>query len=292
MKDRGDSMEPVAECPSYEQVSAFVDGELAEDSPDYRHIVDCPECGKRLEAYSRIGERLSKELAGAVPAGLIDGIELELERERKRAALDSGTTPFRALLKIAALVALSLSAFFILTRAPSGGSGAKPALLADSRPPARFLGDASAHPESRAVRKQNGSQFGNDVNMRDFTPVDSNGTRVPVEFGGPAAAARNAAARIHPDVAQTWCVPSASKAAALFAEYAKMGGASAIKKVDRDGNTVLSCRLKKSSLVNLVRGMRANGCDLLSPAQPQPEQEAFAGKGDDMVSYRAVLVEE
>ncbi len=293
MSNPANKLDTTGGCPPFEQVSEFFDGELDKDSPAYHHITRCPECQQRLDAYAKIGESLSRELRGAVPAGLADGVVLELKRERKRAEWDSRPIPFRVFLRLAALVAASLVALFLLTRKglPGSETTEKSVLLADSKAPPKFMGDTprtSATATPTAKRKA--ARFGNNVEMKNFMPVDSSGVRSPVRFAPGNAVSKHPAVRINPVVSQTWCVDDTAKAEALFSKYAKQGAAPVTKEVDPSGNAVLSCRLKKQSLVKLVRGMLANGCDLLSPAQPQPEQNAFAGKGDDVVSYRAVLV--
>ena len=46
----------------------------------------------------------------------------------------------------------------------------------------------------------------------------------------------------------------------------------------------------KMQSVRFVRNCKALGCSLLSPVQPQPEQNRFAGHADSVIRYSATFI--
>ena len=52
----------------------------------------------------------------------------------------------------------------------------------------------------------------------------------------------------------------------------------------------LSFNATRMQSVKFVRACRLLGYSLLSPVQPQPEQNRFAGEADSMISYHADFV--
>ena len=59
----------------------------------------------------------------------------------------------------------------------------------------------------------------------------------------------------------------------------------------KNGNQFsVSFRGTKMQSVRFVRSCKAIGCSLLSPVQPQPEQDRFAGHADSMIRYSATFI--
>jgi hypothetical protein len=287
------------DCPSFEHVSAYSDGELASGTPEHEHIGKCPDCQSRLAAYEAIGAKLLDELGAMVPKGLVDGVMLEIDRGKRRSA-GSSVRPFRAFAKVAALFIVSAAVFVVLLPKRGGGKSAERSSTASSPAvpprPLAFLGDAtpSASPGAGVGGSKHGTGTvtGGNVDYSDFTPVDSSGTKTRPCFAGVSRDdVSETSVRIPSRVRQTWCVANISKAAKIFAGFAENAGVEVRRVSDADGNLILSCDITKKKLAELARELHSEGCKLLSPVQPQPEQTLFSGKSGDIVSYRAAFVE-
>jgi len=284
-------------CPSFESVGAYFDNELDPSSADYAHIAECAECRKRLEDYRGIADSLISELDAAVPAGLVGGIKLELKREELRGKSGS-VLPFKPLLRVAALVAVSSFAAFLLFRgnvAEHASHASPPAVAVADTPssPLVFLGDAKPSPEKSAAsasRKHEAETLDEGgLDYGSLTPVDSSGTKTDPR---PAVGENKPAATTEPiagEVKHTWSISDSNRAEKAFRRLAKGLGIAVFKDSDPYGNTILSCRTTKKNLVELTRRFHDEGFKLLSPAQPQPERTVFPGKASDSVSYQALL---
>ncbi len=59
------------ECPSYEDISAFFDGELDPSTSAYAHIEKCEKCREQLEAYKKVSDSFKEELKNSVPRRIV-----------------------------------------------------------------------------------------------------------------------------------------------------------------------------------------------------------------------------
>lgn len=274
------------DCPDYEDVSAFLDGELDPSSSVYNHIDSCEKCRKRVEEYRKINLSISKELASAVPdnyaANLVSSIKKRQAKENNIS--DKKLFPFHIIMKVAAIVIVSAVAFFIVSdRIKPEQNDFDPA----TAEPLVFLNKPDAVVKLSQLNLLNGNEKFPDsdsIDMNDLMNVsmgkqndndliNKDNTENPVAF-------------IHPEVSQAWSVDDLSEAETKISEFAEN-----VKFTeDRNGNVAFTLTLTKEELAEFVRKCKAAGFRLLSPVQPQPEQTTFAGKKDDKVSYNAVLI--
>ena len=95
------------------------------------------------------------------------------------------------------------------------------------------------------------------------------------------------------NVDQVWSVPtrSAFRAENLQKLIRSLGIPDGDVEFQKNGNQFsVSFRGTKMQSVRFVRSCKAIGCSLLSPVQPQPEQDRFAGHADSMIRYSATFI--
>jgi hypothetical protein len=92
-------------------------------------------------------------------------------------------------------------------------------------------------------------------------------------------------------VRQTWSVTNLAIAKKIFLASIPVNEKTNASE-NRNGDLILKVALTKKELAKLVRECSADGFKLLSPTQPQPEQNVFAGDSDTKVFYTAVLVQD
>jgi phosphopantothenoylcysteine synthetase/decarboxylase len=93
------------------------------------------------------------------------------------------------------------------------------------------------------------------------------------------------------NVRQTWSVANLAIAKKIFLESLPANVKTNVLR-DSDGDLTLKVVLTKKALAELVRKCSAGGFKLLSPSQPQPEQNVFAGDSGAKVHYSAILVQD
>lgn len=272
-------------CPDIEFLSAFFDGELDSSTDEFKHIKDCAECKKHLESYQELADSIKGELSAEVPDNLAERIISGVKRRNKLESQPS-STPFPILLKFAAMVILIGCILYLvlpkedIPQAPTDNIGPKPQFLNKNLP----IGQLTTLdiPSRKRIEHQTGT-----IDISHFFPASTNGSR-KISFvqnddkEKPAWIANN--------VKQVWMVKDIN--AAMNEMVSLANGKKIINKgKNTQGDGELNLKLTKLELVNLVRKFHNAGFKLLSPTQPQPEQNTFAGNQNDEVNYEAVLTQ-
>ncbi|MCK5844470.1 MAG: zf-HC2 domain-containing protein [Victivallales bacterium] len=282
-----------SKCPSLETVSAYFDGELDAESPDARHIKKCPECAEHLKYFAKLAVDLKKEMSFFTPGGYGEGLQAILKKRVKREGSEEALQ-FPFILKVAAMFAGA--ALIILTLLTDECESPKTQSSLPSADPIVFLGDEKSFGARDMTSlpvpaSDSNALVDSTINMSDLTPVGTGATGYRPRLKLKASPAVDKAGIITKNVRQTWSVPNIQKAEKFFIESTP-SKARATATENSDGNLTLKVALTKKELAELVRGCSAAGFKLLSPAQPQPEQQIFAGDAETKVSYTAVLVQE
>ena len=68
------------ECPDKIYLSLYVDGELSNDTPEYKHIEHCEKCQKQVKTLQSIGNYIQKKSEN-FPKGLIDRIKKNVKEK-------------------------------------------------------------------------------------------------------------------------------------------------------------------------------------------------------------------
>ena len=286
-----------SKCPSFEDISAFLDHELPPDSPTAQHIPQCPQCQQRLEEYRRIDHIIRSSIAIAPPDGLNDRIKAAIAREQRTIRFPAHLGTF---LRLAAAFTVCCGvALYIITdnttppREPVGANREAamesprtlamttprhaPTTAADDSPgysPGRFNGVISAGSLVGA------SYGGGDTPVFTDAMATVDRTRKPVDIAS--------------QVQQVWSVRDAGTTAALLEGIMKkmLIPEKNIRLIPNGKSVKLIAGMTKLELVNLVRACRACGLELLSPTAPQPEQNVFTGNANSPVVYYAEFVSE
>lgn len=290
-------------CPDREFVSCFLDGELASGTPEARHIGGCPRCGQALDAYAKIGCGLRQEMAAAVP----DDLSRRLgEHVRRRLAEDPPAAPHRPFplawpVRIAAMVAVILLAGMALRgllqerarvlAARSGVPSAMAPVIAAPEPAPEPPSLIPAPAAMAAVQPTPMAAAPGDVAAVDLAPAGLGAA--PVRFVVGTEEARPAA--IAAQVRHVWLSDSPSACCAKFAAAAAAigipGDQISVPDEASASSRQVVVKASRRQLVGLVRQWAGTGHRLISPAQPQPEQDVFSGQGDEPVQYAAVFVD-
>ena len=280
-------------CPSFEDVSAFLDHELDPASPAYAHITACPECQRRLDAYRKINRYLNTAVQVTPPEGLNDRIKAALVRENKLIRFPNLN---RGLRLAAAFTVCCGVVFYVLmdnTRPPAEpiGNDREPAVQSPDR---KMVPEVARNDDDAAVASTpaRDSEF---ISAGSLVGASYGNSDTPVFTDAMAAIDRNRkAVDIAAQVQQVWSVKDADKTEALLSGLMKkMQIPEKNVRITVNGNNVrLIAGLTKLELIHLVRACRACGLELLSPTAPQPEQNVFVGNANNPVVYYAEFVAE
>ncbi|MDD3118334.1 MAG: zf-HC2 domain-containing protein [Victivallales bacterium] len=290
-----ENLNDVRECPSFEDISAFLDGELSPDAPVYAHIAACPRCRRRLDEYREIDARIATAITTATPEGLSERIKAAVARENATIRFPH----LHRILSLAAAFAVCCGVvFYIVTDktvpptvpignqqevALSGTHDDGHAHAVASAPNASAPADIVTHSSPDSAFISAGSLVG----------ASYGGTSAPVFTDAMASIdRRRKPVDIAAQVQQVWAVGNTEDAALLLTGFLKkMHVPENNIRLIHNGNSLrLIAGLTKLELVHLVRACRASGLELLSPAAPQPEQNVFTGKGSTPIVYYAEFV--
>ncbi len=275
-------------CPDYEDVSAFLDGELASSS-EYKHIEKCVICQKRLEEYRKVNYSIRKELQDSVPENFAVDIlaKVREKKERKARKKNAKFFNFPLFMKVAALFIVTVAILFMVL--PERISKDNETFDPVSSEPLVFLNEPVIPGHITNLQFPPGMQHadvGSDsIDIGDLMNVSS-GNLNDMDFCDIEDKNGNVAS-IAPEVTQAWSVDNMKSAEKKFAKFAK----NAKFTIDKNGNAVAKLKLSKKELAELVRRCKEASFRLLSPNQPQPEQITFAGNQDDKVSYTATIIQ-
>lgn len=283
------------DCPVFEDISAFYDGELAGDSHVAKHISECPACREVLDSLKKLDEKVRKDTACEIPEGLSDRIkskistlEYDFKPQRKTIAF-----PVNMFLKVAAAVVVCSGITFMVMQENFNTDNSEspyspvrtvhkqtsPASSSYNYP---YYTSSSSYAPGGGVALQNltGASYGNS-SMPIFTDVDK-----IIDKEKPV--------KINSQVHQVWTVKNLNKAQQELSELL-MGinvPSNKVKLVDNGKSIKLIANLSKLQLVTLVKTCNSRGFELISPAEPQPEQKIFLGKKESPVIYYAEFVKD
>lgn len=273
-------------CPDIEFVSAYFDGELDAASAEYKHIKDCPECREHLDSYQKLADSIKGEFDAAVPNDLAERIISGVKRRNYLEAQPT-TLNFPVLMKVAAMFILIACILYLVIpkappRPPEVGEdlGAPPEFLNEDIPSGKLT--IMQVPSRERIANTNGS-----IDLEHFFPASTKASR---EINFVSDDTEEKPAWIPAAVKQVWVVKEVSSG---LKEMEKLANKKEILSTGKNsqGDAELNLKITKLELVNLIRKLHKAGFKLVSPTQPQPEQNTFAGNKDEVVSYKAILTE-
>lgn len=272
-------------CPSFETLSAVFDRECSEEAV-LSHVRECEICQKTLKELEGLERALKLALERETPADLSERIlagfhDREKARERKF-TIHPGTLHFA---RAAALIAvLALVGYMVWD---DYSTSSQPVTLTP-----RIAQSAGTAAELGAPDRPDPLKRGM-IDATDLSTVSfSNSADTPIYPSG--ATTKNAALPIPDEVAQVWSVPTTSSSdfredlRSLIQSLGIPSGSFRTANTEKGFNV----RFKGTKLqtVKFVKICKALGYSLLSPVQPQPEQNRFAGKATDVIEYNADFV--
>lgn len=284
------SAEQAWECIPPENLSAEIDGEYAFTSGEQAHLEHCARCRDLYASYRLIDDAVSRVMTVNCPAAAARRIRKNVNRELDRLAPMHSHEHIRfyALVgRVAAAVAVAAMAFYLI--------------FIDSP----YSDDSDELPvRETAVRsgKKDGAKpvpsgLSAGVDVR-HVQLSSAGT-APAEFRFTDPGSENRAGQIglipH-TVKHVWLVsPSwnAGEIERVFRTGLQKAGIpldSVRMKQQPDGSFRANLTITRYAAVDLTRRLAAQGLQLVSQVQPQPEQRLFAGTGREPVEYEAVFL--
>ncbi len=281
-------------CPVFEDISAFYDGELAKDSPIAKHIVECPACREVLDSLKKLDEKIQKDTACEIPDGLSDRIkaklstlEYEIKPKRKTIAF-----PYKMFMKVAAAVVVCSGITYIVTQENfTTETSASP-----ETPVTTVQDQTSPAPSSYKYPYYSSSSYspGNGISLNNLTGASYGNSSRPVFTNVDKVINKEKPAKINSQVHQVWTVKNLSKTQKDLSELLTGINVSPNKvKLEGNGNSIrLIANLSKLQLVTLVKICNSMGYELISPAEPQPEKKVFLGKKESPVIYYAEFVKD
>ncbi len=273
-------------CPDPETLSAVYDGECG-DQKTLAHVRQCPHCHKHLEELKELTRVLHAALERETPPDIAErilaGVQLKNKEHKHRFNLYSRPM---VLLRVAALVAI-LGAVGVLIWNEMAESE-EPVTL-----PQRVASTASRPSELSEPVGAPGYRKLGAIDVSEL--ADASFSNMPAS-GPQAVPGKNLMqlpVAIPDKVDQVWSVParSAFREENLQKLVRVLGIPDGNVEFQKSGNQFsVSFRGTKMQSVRFVRSCKAIGCSLLSPVQPQPEQDRFAGHADSMIRYSATFI--
>ena len=273
------------ECPGFEELSAYFDGELDSSSLEYKHIATCKNCRDELEAFQKVSDAIKQEFLAEVPDGFANKIIIGIKkREEENSVLKP--FPLKALMRVAALVIIS--SLIILDLIPREKNNETLQPQQKELEPLVFLNRSTLSNHLTSVQSAPSRSYAagahNAIDIRKMVNVSTG--NMPSELISLPFDNSKKIAQIPLEVHQVWSVdslPIAQKQIMQLIPSARFAR----------GNKSITMRanLTKKNLAEFVRHFKGEGVRLLSPVQPQPEQRVFAGNQNKKVDYSATLVE-
>jgi len=273
-----------AECPSRELLSAFYDGEASPETLG-SHIETCPVCRTVLNDFARLDSLLGKALDAGTPPDLPERILVKvktaIENSPKKKKFNI-YSPAMIYGRIAALVAVLGIAGVIIWNDYSA-KNAPP--VQTPRVMHTAMTETELSPAPSSPRAHSASIDVNDLSTVNFSNIrDRNLTHMHT------AADQTARAVIPDEVKQMWIIPENSDFPKMLPAILQAAGISPAKVRcihKNDGNYTLEFPATKLESIKFVRLCKRTGYSLLTPGQPQPEQNSFAGNASDRITYSA-----
>ncbi len=287
--------EDISKCASFEEISAYVDGELEPSCAAFKHIESCGECRLRAERMRGLSRAVHASLSNPPGADRIARKCVEALRAERQISSLRCASYTQIFLKAAAAIAIFAGASVYVFELSRRG---------DETRAAKFDGAgkstvAEADMKSRntlAEADENGTRaepaVHSPLNSLELSEMRTAGSGSSaglvsdkihfVECKGDSAAA------IAPVVKHSWIW---TKTAAAAPDIRSIISACNLTPAKSPEGAGLRIKTDKAGLVKLVRAINASGYELLSDSEPQPESGRFAGSPGDPVEYHVSTVE-
>ncbi|HBC87558.1 MAG TPA: hypothetical protein DCZ94_11430 [Lentisphaeria bacterium] len=273
-------------CPDHEIVCAYFDGELPKEGPESAHIASCAECQSRLEDFAKMAGAIARNMKEKQNA---DFPETMLKKVRSKISAEKNpVVPFYIIqfMKAAAVFILIAGIFVYIKNFTDSNSKITGSQPLRTSPPASIV---STIPQKAPAGI---AGIPGEIEIRNLRDVS---TSPDIRFMTPAQKeySPDKPAIIPDSVSQVWTTDDMGNAIAKAKECLNKTGVKAdILKFTADDSGTLSSSvsLNKMQLSTFVRLYAKDGFELLSPAQPQPEQNVFYGNADDKVGYEIKIV--
>ena len=297
-KQTGPSAGPIpaeraGECISPENLSAEIDGEYAFTPEERAHLEQCPRCRDLYASYRVIDDAVSRVMtvncSGAAAARIRKSVNRELDQLAPMRSHEH--IRFYALAaRVAAGVVIAAMAFYLIF---IDSPYADTEELAEPAGPTRTV--AAARPEKTPAKPvSSGLPAGVDVR---HLQLSSAGAPAEFRFTDPSGENRAGQVGLIPDavkhVWQTgpgWEIGQTERVFRSSLQKAGIPLDSVRVKVSPDGTLRADMTITRYAAADLTRRLAAEGMQLVSPVQPQPEQRLFAGTGREPVEYEAVFL--
>ncbi|MBQ9336545.1 MAG: zf-HC2 domain-containing protein [Lentisphaeria bacterium] len=287
------SAKPSGWCIRPENLSAELDGEY-EFSPEERaHLEQCPRCRGLYASYRLIDDAVSKVMTVDCSAVAARRIRKNVDRELDRTEPERKHGPisfYSIAAKVAAAAVIAVTAFYLVFMDTSDPD--------DSDEPAAELPTrelAVRTPEKDGAKPVSGSlPAGVDVSHIRLSAV---GGDPGFRFTDPAAENRAGQIGVIPEaVKHVWLTDpgwETARTERVFRSCLRQAGIPLDPvrvKLSPDGSLRAVMKISRYAAADLTCRLAAEGLQLVSKVQPQPEQSLFAGSGREPVEYEAVFL--
>lgn len=273
-------------CPDPETLSAVYDGECTEQEI-LAHVRQCPLCCRHLEELEELTRILRNALNRETPPDIAErilaGVQAKNRDFHRRFNFYSRPMVFARVAALAAILGV-VGVLIWNEMAESEEPVALPHRVAAAASTASELSEPAGVPGYRKlgaidVSELADASFSNMPASAPHSVPGKDSTQLPVA--------------IPDNVDQVWSVParSAFRAENLQKLIRSLGIPDGDVEFETNGKR-FSVRFHgtKMQSVRFVRNCKALGCSLLSPVQPQPEQNRFAGHADSVIRYSATFI--
>ncbi len=285
-----------SDCPSEEELSAYLDNCSGNRQTIESHISGCAKCAARLKALRAVDDEVAKymalpelsdsSIAKRIRKRVADRITQE-EKDSRRAApwIHTVSVFSRAagFLIIASLLGFYFHREYFAPKEEHSAprETASAAVRHDVLPSAGTRASLSSVPAAPSGK----------IDSANLQNVSFG----PASAGSPAGA--ESAAEIPDSVRQIWSIPEkdSGKAAILLDSRACQAAGIPLDeyRYEKEGTRMtVSFTATKLQTVVFVRFLSRAGFSLLSRVQPQPEQNSFTGAASDRISYSAEFLAE
>jgi len=281
---------PGPECLSVENLSAELDGEYQFSPEEQQHLAHCDRCRNLYESYRVVDDALSRALMVNCPHDAAFRIRKGVNRRLDRMAPMKEHRPIRFsafAAKVAAIVVFAaMAGYLIFIDNP----------YFDDTPEMPGPAASAAAEKNIAAGKEPVPLYPDGVDIRNLR-LAAAGEPAAFRFTMPSAAAVKAehAAEIPEAVKHVWLFNSAGKTETFEKPLRNALETAGIPldqvriAVTPERGLRVNLQLTRRQCVMLTRQL-AQQFQLVSPTQPQPEQRLFAGTGEELVEYEAVLL--
>lgn len=271
------------ECPTEEDLSAYFDNEL-DPYVDYSaHIENCSKCHEAIKSYEEIGKYINKTLTIEPPKELSKKVLNKIKRYNKNKK-NPQLISYPQLLKFVAMIAIIAFSIFILIPKDEDRSNKIASSINSLSLTQREIKEKEL--STQKIPKMNDiyDNKNDTIDLNNFFPASTK----PIQWliNKDRSKNKKRAATIDEKVEQVWLLKKPEVALENIKKLSKK-----ITKIERmkGGNIKITFALTKIELVYLVKELISLKYKLLSPSQPQPEEDRFTGNKEDVVIYTAIL---